>query len=494
MVQTQNRFFDMKNIERVVFLSLVLDLFAFTIPLPLFPRIVEWYTVRESSDPHNLLPRTLGFVAWLRGLFYEPPSNPQRWDVVLLGGLMGSVFSLLQFLVSPRIGTLSEKYGRRRVLLITMVGNILSALVWMKSTTFASFMFSRIIGGLSEGNVQIATAILSDVTAPAQRSKALAQVGIAFALCFCIGPPIGAYFASRPFPASLHSMGVELNICAVPAAVTIVLLVIETGFLLLFLPETRGLRLNTARKPIADQSFPGSKQCLSPPAPETRLALLKVLRRFHFLFLSVFAGMEFTLPFLTFDLFDWSNSQNGALIGSIGILSALLQGGYVRRATTKVGEGRMARRGIFSCAIGLLLLSLVPRFVPTSPTTAIRLLQAAAACLAFTSATVVSSLTSYASLQCDEGIIEETGEPAGHPQLAKGTALGLFRSSGQLGRAIGPLLACASYWTCGPSATYAISAAAMIALSLLMASLPAKPRMELSSVRKSGVNLGRKDT
>ncbi|KAI6003747.1 major facilitator superfamily domain-containing protein [Pisolithus albus] len=327
---------------------------------------------------------------------------------------MGSVFSLLQFIVSPRIGSLSDKYGRRRVLLITMAGNILSALLWFKSTTFATFMLSRIIGGLSEGNVQIATAILSDVTTPSQRSRALAQVGIAFAICFCIGPPIGAYFASRPPPTSLHTMGVELNIYAVPAAVSIVL--------------------------SADQSFPGSNERLSQPTPVKRLNLLKGLRRFHFFFLSVFSGMEFTLPFLTFDLFDWSNSQNGALIGSIGILSALLQGGYVRRATVKVGEGRMARRGIFSCAIGLILLSLVPRFVTTSPTTAIRLLQAAAACLAFTSATVVSSLTSYASLQCEEGVDEDTGKPVGHPQLAKGTALGLFRSSGQLGRAIGPLL------------------------------------------------------
>lgn len=476
----QNRSLEMK-IENIVFLSLVLDLFAFTIPLPLFPRIIEWYTVRESSDPRNLLPRTLDFVAWLRSIFYEPPSNPQKWDVVLLGGLMGSVFSLLQFIVSPRIGSLSDKYGRRRVLLITMVGNILSALVWLKSTTFASFMLSRIIGGLSEGNVQIATAILSDVTTPSQRSRALAQVGIAFAICFCIGPPIGAYFASRPLPTSLHTMGVELNIYAVPAAVSIVLLVIETAFLLLFLPETRGLRLNTARKPITDQSFPSSKERLSQPTSVKRLNVLKGLRRFHFFFLSVFSGMEFTLPFLTFDLFDWSNSQNGALIGSIGILSALLQGGYVRRATAKVGEGRMARRGIFSCAIGLILLSLVPRFVTTSPTTAIRLLQAAAACLAFTSATVVSSLTSYASLQCEEGVDEDTGKPVGHPQLAKGTALGLFRSSGQLGRAIGPLLACVSYWTCGPSTTYAISAAAMMVLSLSMVSLPAKPRMALAA-------------
>ena len=119
-----------------------------------------------------------------------------------------------------------------------MLGNVLSAVVWIQSTTFASYMLSRVIGGLSEGNVQLAVAILSDVTSAADRSKALASVGIAFAICFCVGPPIGAYFASRPFPPNIIQ-GLELNIYATPAALTLVLLVLETIFLVVALPETR---------------------------------------------------------------------------------------------------------------------------------------------------------------------------------------------------------------------------------------------------------------
>lgn len=139
---------------------------------------------------------------------------------------------------------------------------------------------------------------------------------------------------------------------------------------------------------------------------------------------------------------DWSNTQNGKLIGSIGIVSALLQGGYVRRSMSKVGEGNMARRGVSACALALVLLALLPRFVGSSPSTAMKLLQAAAVCMAFTSATVVNSLTAFASLQCDEGHVDEvTGKVTQeHPELAKGKALGQFRSSGQLGRALGPLL------------------------------------------------------
>jgi MFS family permease len=139
---------------------------------------------------------------------------------------------------------------------------------------------------------------------------------------------------------------------------------------------------------------------------------------------------------------DWDNKQNGMLIGSIGIISAVLQGSYVRRATARTGEGVMARRGVSSCAMGLILLAFVPQFVSTNITLAMRLLQGAVVCMAFTSATVVNSLTAFASLQCDEGVFDEdTGKPIEeHPQLAKGKALGQFRSSGQLGRAIGPLL------------------------------------------------------
>ncbi|PSR90681.1 hypothetical protein PHLCEN_2v4830 [Hermanssonia centrifuga] len=355
-----------------------------------------------------------------------------------------------------------------------MIGNILSALVWIQSTSFASYMLSRIIGGLSEGNVQLAIAILSDITTPANRAKALAHVGIAFAICFCIGPPIGAYFASRPLPTSFSASGFELNVYATPALLTLVLLLLETIFLAVALPETRGKRAQVPTEKAhtnghANGTANGngvsngngtangngvSKEAngkanghhAEPKASAAqRMDTLKTLRKLHFMFLGVFSGVEFTLTFLTFDLFDWNNKQNGALIGSIGIISALLQGGYVRRAIPKLGEGAMARRGVSSCAIGLILLSVVPLVVTNYTSLAVGLVRAACVCMAFTSATVVNSLTSYASLQCDDGVDEDTGKVKDeHPELAKGKALGKFRSSGQLGRAIGPLLGASS--------------------------------------------------
>ena len=188
-----------------------------------------------------------------------------------------------------------------------MVGNILSAVVWIQSTTFASYILSRVIGGLSEGNVQLAVAILSDVTSAADRSRALASVGIVFAICFCVGPPIGAYFASRPFPPSIIQ-GLELNIYATPAALTLALLVLETVFLAAALPETR---LSQKKEGKSTEFDLGDE---APPSPTTsrsvqlrgksvndRLRLLKSMSTLHFLFLGTFSGVEFTLTFLTFD-------------------------------------------------------------------------------------------------------------------------------------------------------------------------------------------------
>jgi hypothetical protein len=112
----------------------------------------------------------------------------------------------------------------------------------------------------------------------------------------------------------------------------------------------------------------------------------------------------------------------------------------------------MAHRGTSSCAIGLVALALVPHFMLSRPGLAFRLLQGAAVCMAFTSATVVNALTAHASLQCDEAPETAAQSDDGkssraiqRPELAKGQALGRFRSSGQLGRAIGPLLGKRAY-------------------------------------------------
>lgn len=146
------------------------------------------------------------------------------------------------------------------------------------------------------------------MTTPATRSKTLAYVGMAFAICFCIGPPIGAYFASRPLPASFSAGGHEVNVYATPALLSLVLLVVETIFLAVALPETRGTRIadpQETEKSTANgiQTTTNGVEAKSSAkaSVEERLNKLKVLRTAHFQFLAIFSGIEFSLTFLTFD-------------------------------------------------------------------------------------------------------------------------------------------------------------------------------------------------
>ncbi|CAG8608876.1 3274_t:CDS:2 [Paraglomus occultum] len=441
---------------KVVFIALLLDILAFTIILPLFPRLLEEYKAREEGDESTLLSWCLRQIRLFRTIIGGTAGNNPKWDIVLLGGALGSLYSLLQFVASPVIGAFSDKYGRRATLLVTMIGNILSTCLWVFAKSFGWFVCSRIVGGLSEGNVQLSIAIVSDVTTQESRSKGLALVGIAFAVSFTIGPAVGAYFASKNLAKTFPSL-VEwgLNQYSAPAFVALVLLTVETLYLHAFLPETANLREektasddgNSTKDSTSTRKSAYEAVALLQQMDRERtqqLKTLRLLKLIHFLYLFIFSGMEFTLTFLTFDLFDFSNMENGILLGFIGILSAIIQGGYVRRKAHAIGEKRIVVQGISGCAIGLGVIGSM-----TLGDNGIIWLYIGAAFLAFTSATVVNCLTSLASMQCDE-LVE------------KGQALGEFRSLGQLGRAVGPIAACSLYWMVGSQLCYIAGAVAML--------------------------------
>ncbi|OCF75012.1 hypothetical protein I204_03860 [Kwoniella mangroviensis CBS 8886] len=443
-----------KSIVKIVFFALVLDLLAFTIPLPLFPRLTAWYLQLDSS-PDSLLSKLLWMSRKWRATLLSFSSNTQlsdvgkkEWDVVLLGGAMGSLFSFCQCLISPWLGSLSDKYGRKKVLLATMMGNMLSALIWIQSTSFASFLLSRLVGGLSEGNVQLSTAIISDVTTPSTRSKSLALVGIAFSICFTLGPSLGAYFASQPPPLTPSSAsGSGLNIYALPATISLVLLLVETLYLAVKLPETKGWKKSQDKSEEDEKKE--TKDSQTELTAEERLRKLSLVGRLHGLFLLFFSGAEFTLTFLTYDLFQASNAQNGRLLSYIGILSALLQARHVRPSLSRLGELRVASYGILSCVFALSLLSILPlSSIVSSSRISTIVLYTSATCLSYTSATVVTGLTASAASLVDE--------------QQRGKALGGFRSKGQLGRAVGPLLASSIYWVRGPTVAYATLAGCLV--------------------------------
>ncbi|XXH02357.1 hypothetical protein Hte_008732 [Hypoxylon texense] len=410
-----------KMVLKVIFVSLLLDLISFTFILPLFPKLLEFYRNSEvgPDSQSTLLARIIGGLNAYKAAFAKPIDS--RYDIVLLGGALGSLFSLLQAVASPIIGHLSDKYGRRRALLASMAGNILSVLLWVMAVDFRTFLASRVVGGLSEGNVQLATAIATDISDENSRGSTMALIGACFSIAFTFGPALGAYLSSIATVAA--------NPFATAAGVSLTLIVVETVYLYFSLPET----LPNKTEKIAAKTA-------TKPAGLTRTNSHFLLNLVHFSFLLFFSGMEFSLPFMTYDLFQYNSAQNGRLLGFVGLVASILQGGVTRRLPPLL----TVRIGVSACLLAFALLGRI---------STVGSLYLAATCLATTSATVVSGLNTLSSFEASEG--------------ERGGKLGILRSWGQLGRGLGPILFTSVYWWAGREVAYGMGALGILGVTIL---------------------------
>ncbi|OCK78604.1 MFS general substrate transporter [Lepidopterella palustris CBS 459.81] len=389
-----------KKVLRVLVISLLLDLISFTFILPLFPQLLEFYRDHESTTASSdtILSQILHGLNAYKNSFARPIND--RYDIVLLGGALGSLFSFLQAIASPIIGALSDKYGRRTALLWSMAGNILSVALWVAAVDFRTFLASRVVGGLSEGNVQLALAIATDISDDTQRGATMALVGVCFSIAFTFGPALGAALS--------NITTVAANPFATAAGFSLFLIVTETIYLYFYLPETLPLASSArasangdGHESAATKKKKKEKSASTTPAavPRVRTNSHSLLNFTHFIFVLFFSGMEFSLPFMTYDLFSYGPAQSGRLLGFIGLVASLLQGSVTRR----LHPLKVVQLGVLSCAGGFFLLG--------SVTTEMGL-YVAAALLAVTSATVVTGLNSLSSFEAEVG--ERGGKLGNH--------------------------------------------------------------------------------
>ena len=368
----------------------------------------------------------------------------EKYDIVLLGGALGSLFSLLQAIASPVIGKASDKYGRRTALLWSMCGNIASVALWCVAVNFRTFLLSRVVGGLSEGNVQLATAIATDISDDSQRGSTMALVGACFSIAFTFGPALGAALANVTMVAA--------NPFATAAGFSLFLIVVETLYLYLRLPETRPA--TPSKTDTNETSTPKTTEHTNQPW---------LLNFVHFLFLLPFSGMEFSLPFLiASELFvdhPSPSKLNGRVLGMVGLIASILQGSIVRRLPPLT----VVRVGVASCTASFFMLARIQTMSG---------LYAAAAFLAITSATVVTGLNSLGSFEATEG--------------NRGQVLGALRSWGQFGRAMGPVLFCSLFWWAGRQTAYTLGGTCMLGVVGLAFGALKSPKTTTASPRANG--------
>lgn len=372
---------------------------------------------------------------------------PDRFTPVLLGGLLGSLFSLLQFLTAPVSGRLSDRYGRRPVLLLCLTGIAASYLLWLQAASFTVFVLARVVGGLSKGNVNLSSAIVTDVTSREERGRGMAWLGVAFSLGFIIGPMMGAVFAAvfgRDGGAALYQA---------PAAVATALSTLNILFVYLALPESLP---ETRRKELTADSGDSVLDYINPAsllqfrlvkcARAAQQAALKRIGLVYFLYLLVFSGVEFTITFHCHTRFQYTSMQQGYMFLYMGVIMMLVQGGYVRR----ISENKMEKVAVVGVAL------LLPSFLLFAFSYSQTGLYAGFTLYALSTAVCVPCMSTVAARY------------GGAHQ--KGAVTGVFRSLGALARAVGPVMFSTLFWLTDATVCYVVAMLAMLVPLYLVSS------------------------
>lgn len=425
----------------VIFLTLYLDLVGFSIIFPLFPEMLEYYLGLEGEA---------GFLGAILGGLRSIANFAGAGDAfmpVLFGGFLGSLYSFLQFAFAPVWGGLSDKYGRRPVLMLTCLGTVLSYLLWVFSGSFLLLVLARLFGGAMSGNLSVATAAVADVTSEKDRAKGMGLIGAAFGLGFVTGPAIGGISAHwnllETYPA-WASFGI--NPFSVPAIVACALALVNFVWIVARFSESLPASARVAAHPVRDRN----------PLRLLRVRLDKPVRRMilvYFVFIFAFSGMEFSLAFLAVERFGFSTKQITILMVYIGVVLILTQGGIVRRIVPKFGEKPVAIAGLVLVLFGFLNLALA---------TNVAWLYFGLGAMALGSGCAIPSLTALVSLATDAA--------------QQGQAMGSFRSFGSLARALGPIVAATVFWLYGSRISYGFGAALMVlpAIAALKIAVPAR--------------------
>jgi MFS transporter, DHA1 family, tetracycline resistance protein len=376
-----------------LFLIVFVDLIGFGLVIPLLP----FYALRFGALPQEV--------------------------TVLL-----AVYSLMQLFTAPLWGRLSDRVGRRPVLMVSMAASVL-AYLWIGSASALWMLFAaRALAGACAGNIAAAQAYIADVTKPEERAKGMGLIGAAFGLGFIIGPALGGLLAGNdPVTADIQT----------PAWVAAGLSFLALSGVFLLLRESL---------PAASRGASGhSRSRLASILDVLHRPVLSRLILIFFLVILAFAGMESTFALWALGQFGWGPGQVGYVFAYVGVLSAILQGGLIGRLTRRFGEERLLICGLALITAGLLGLPFA-REIPA--------LGVAVSALAFGMGLMQPSLNSLISRRAGR---EEQGE-----------VLGVSQSVGSLSRVLGPAMAGLLFGEFGRSAPF-FCGAVLVVIALLVA-------------------------
>lgn len=415
-----------KKSLKIIFFTVFLNLMGFAIILPLYPTMLHYYLPAQAQEI-SLVGQFIRVSETLAGSIGHGDSL--FMTSVVFGCLLGSMYAFLQFIFAPIWGKLSDRFGRRQILTITLTGTAISSLLWCVSAKFELFILARVLAGVMAGNLSVASAAAADVTSKNERTKAMGLVGAAFGLGFLLGPAIGGiaskFDLSTIFPA-IAKWGIHPFSSA--AAIAAILGCINLVWVLFQFKETLPVEkryTSKLKEPLAESRLGELVQ--TPAIRKTNLT--------YFIFILAFSGLEFTLSFLATERFFYTATQVGYLFLFIGSILILTQGFIIRRLTPILGEKKVAFIGIVAGIISFNVIAFANDQI---------IFFLGSGLLALSVGLASPSLTSLVSLYATED--------------TQGRYLGFFRAAGSLARALGPLAAATLYFCWGSKMTYLLVA------------------------------------
>jgi MFS transporter, DHA1 family, tetracycline resistance protein len=359
----------------------------------------------------------------------------------MVAALTGAVYSLMQFVLVPVWGRLSDRIGRRPVLLGSIAATAAGMALLGVADTLVLLFAARVFTGAATANIAVAQAYIADVTAPEDRARGMGMVGMAFGLGFILGPFIGGVLADVPL---FDRPG------AFPAFVAAGLSVVNLGLAAVLLPESLPpeLRGAAAARPRASR-LGGLRGALGHPELGRAFSI-------NFLLVFWFAGMEQTFRLFTDDAFKMTVGETGRFLGLVGIAAIIVQGGLIGRLTRRFGEVRLLVTGLLIQTVGFATLGASPRFVAPRAALAV-----ACVLIAGGSGLITPSVSSYVSRRAGP--------------TTQGTMLGTLQSLSALARVVGPAVGGLLYQAIAPAAPYYAGAVGMVVAALLAIGLPPPP-------------------
>src|SRR5256714_6903138 len=351
----------------VIFITVFIDLIGFGIVIPVLPYYAEG--TKFGATPSQV-------------------------------GLLFASYSVMQLVFAPVLGRLSDKYGRRPILLISLLGTSLGFLILGFAATLTMLFIGRIIDGISGGNISTAQAYIADVTTKENRAKGMGLIGAAFGLGFVFGPAIGGVLSRWGINVPVFFAGG----LALASAVLLYFTLAET------VAPGHPARVSAASGRGLDQLI----VALRKPA----LASVMIIY-----FLGIVAFSIMTASFSLFMMFrlGYDAFHNGLIFAFVGVISAIIQGGLIGRLVKKFGEPWLVIVGSLLFTSSLFVLP----FVRSNTGLATILLIGAATSIGQAlSAPTLSSLASKSASAAQQG-----------------TVLGVMQSVASLARAVGPTLA-----------------------------------------------------